>query len=164
MAEKFLNDDEYMKQMLYIAQQYADTHSTCAKVKVGSVIFVPNMAVYLYGCNHGVHNCVRNGCRRVALYGEASKNHRLPSDCDAIHSEVDAICNAASEGVKLQGATIYVSRYPCENCARAIAESGIKRVVYGRKESASYYTEMILADKGVELVHIQDWDWEDNNE
>lgn len=145
------------------AQQYADTCSTCAKVKVGSMIRSKD-GIPIFGCNHGVSDCINSGCRRIKLYGNASKEHRLPSDCDAIHSEVDAICTAARQGTQLQGATIYVSRYPCEACARAIAASGIKKVVFGRKEEISPYTDLILRSAGVNVVHVKSWEREDNNE
>lgn len=147
---------------LDMAQKYADEMSTCVKVKVGSVITTDTHGIC--GCNHGVSNCKENGCRRIKLYGNASKEHRLPSDCDALHSEIDAISKAARRGVKLDGATIYVTRYPCESCARAIAESGISAVVYGRKEEVSDYTKEILENAGVEIFHIKSWEREDNNE
>lgn len=147
---------------LDMAQKYADEMSTCVKVKVGSVVITDTYGII--GYNHGVSNCKKNGCRRIKLYGNASKEHRLPSDCDALHSEIDAICSAARDGISLIGATIYVTRYPCEACARAIAESGISKVIYGRKEEVSDYTREILEDAGVEIFHIKSWEREDNNE
>lgn len=151
-AYKYLND----------AQNYADINSTCDKVMVGSLI-VTEDGYYSFGCNHGICNCAKNGCRRIKLYGENSKEHRLPSDCDAIHSEVDAISNAARIGLKLSGATIFVTRYPCENCARAIAQSGITTVIYGRREDPSEYTRQILEDSGVKCFKLATWNREDNN-
>lgn len=145
------------------AQSYADVCSTCAKVKVGSMILTKDK-IPIFGANHGISDCITSGCRRIKLYGNASKEHRLPSDCDAIHSEIDAICTAAKQGTRLQGATIYVTRYPCEACARAIAASGISNVVYGREESISAYTSLILAHAGVNITHMVSWEREDNNE
>ena len=150
---------------LGFAHAYAEKNSTCAKVHVGSVIVSQIeglVEVAKYGCNHGVLNCRKNGCRRVRLYGENSKAHRLPSDCDALHSEVDAIANAARAGIPTEGATIYVTRYPCEACARAIVAAGIKHVVYGRKESISKYTETIFQFEGVKVTKV-DWYEEDDN-
>ena len=141
------------------ADIYASFNSTCAKVRVGSMI--TDGSRVLFGCNHGVHDCKRNGCRRVELYGENSKEHRLPSDCDAVHSEVDAIAKAARVGMKLEGATIFVTRYPCEACARAIAESGIKNVVYGRTQNISEYTQQIFDNAGVQVLKIWQWYRED---
>jgi dCMP deaminase len=44
------------------------------------------------------------------------------------HAEVNAILNKGSANVK--GSTIYVALFPCENCAKMIIQSGIRRVVY----------------------------------
>lgn len=44
------------------------------------------------------------------------------------HAERNAIYNAGRMGVSLQGATLYVTRMPCPECARAIIQSGIKYV------------------------------------
>lgn len=151
------------KTMLDRAQRYADAEATCKKVKVGSLIITENFSI-VKGKNHGLnHKCDEAECLRVMKYGENSKDHRLPSDCAAIHSEVDAICNAAEQGIPLSGATIFVTRYPCEACARAIVQSGIRKVVYGRKEKVSEMTEGILNWGEVIVVHEEDWDAEDDN-
>lgn len=155
-----MKDTEYLEE----AQSYAEQNSTCAKVKVGSIILTyGGFGPKFLGCNHGCSNCKENGCRRIKLYGNASKEHRLPSDCDALHSEVDAITQAAKKGVKVEGAIMYVTRYPCEACARAIASAGIKKVVYGRKEDISDYTRQIL-EAGNVIVEKVEWEREDNNE
>ena len=152
-----MNNADYLR----LAQTQADAFSTCDKVRVGSVI-VTDREFKIFGYNHGVCNCSSNGCRRVKLYGENSKLHRLPSDCDAIHSEINAISKAAGAGISTYGATIYVTRYPCEACARAISAAGISKVVYGRKEEISEYTKKIFDTYGVEVIH-EDWEEEDNN-
>ena len=81
----------------------------------------------------------------------------------AIHSEVDAICKAAKIGKRLDNAAIVVTRYPCEACARAIVESGIKIVAYGRKEKISDITQKIFDSYNVTVQHIDDWNYADNN-
>ena len=43
------------------------------------------------------------------------------------HAEENAIFNAKSD---LEGATIYVDLFPCNECAKAIIQAGIKKVVY----------------------------------
>lgn len=145
------------------AQNYAEMTSTCSKVHVGSLLVTAELEEFL-GCNHGIERCCSlEGCYRVEKYGENSKLHRLPSDCVAIHSEVDAICKAARKGVSLEGAIIFVTRYPCESCARAIIMSGIRKVYYGRKEPISEMTEKMFVESGTQVVHVEDWDWEDNN-
>ena len=44
------------------------------------------------------------------------------------HSELNAILNY--RGGSLQGAKIYVSLFPCNECAKAIIQSGIRTVIY----------------------------------
>lgn len=49
----------------------------------------------------------------------------------AVHAEMDAIVTVARSGtVGIVGSTMYVTTYPCHNCAKHIIDSGIKRVVF----------------------------------
>jgi dCMP deaminase len=143
------------KNLMYLklAGAYAKEMSGCTKVSVGSCI-VKNGAVVSLGANRTMPDlCKTRGCLRIELYGNNSKAHRNPEDCRAIHSEVDAIGNAARAGVNLDGATIYVTRYPCEACARLIITSGIKRVVYGRNQKVSTMTLQMFESAGVECYN-----------
>lgn len=45
-----------------------------------------------------------------------------------VHSELNAILNYS--GKNLNGAKLYVSLFPCNECAKAIIQSGIKTVIY----------------------------------
>lgn len=45
------------------------------------------------------------------------------------HAEFNAILNTRN-GTALKGCTLYVSLFPCNECAKAIIQSGIKEVVY----------------------------------
>ena len=44
------------------------------------------------------------------------------------HAELNAILN--SGGSNLEGCKVYVALFPCNECAKAIIQSGIKEVVY----------------------------------
>jgi dCMP deaminase len=46
------------------------------------------------------------------------------------HAERNAIYNAARHGTPLQGCTIYVSGFPCADCARAIIQAGIADLIF----------------------------------
>lgn len=134
---------------LNMAGGYAKKMSGCTKVSVGSCI-VTRHGVIILGANKVAQSqCKTEGCLRVAKYGDNAKTHRNPDDCLAIHSEIDAICNAAKEGVSLDGATIFVTRYPCEACARAIVEAGIQNVIYGRNQPISDMTKKLFDSEGI---------------
>ena len=134
---------------LKMAGDYAKRMTGCTKVSVGSCIVTRGGATVL-GANRVLDNhCKTDGCFRIAKYGDNAKTHRNPDDCLAIHSEVDAICNAAFEGISLEGATIFVTRYPCEACARAIIRAGIKNVIYGREQKISLMTSQLFNEEGI---------------
>ena len=44
------------------------------------------------------------------------------------HAELNAILN--NDGRSLKGTTIYVTLFPCNECAKAIIQCGIKEIVY----------------------------------
>ena len=46
------------------------------------------------------------------------------------HSELNAILNYRGGNISLEGSTIYVSLFPCNECAKAIIQAGIKEVIY----------------------------------
>lgn len=48
----------------------------------------------------------------------------------SVHAEMAAICNAAIRGISIKGCNLYVTTFPCHECARHIVMSGIKNVYY----------------------------------
>lgn len=59
-----------------------------------------------------------------------------------VHAELNAILNSTK---KLSGCSIYVSLFPCNECAKAIIQSGIRRLVYEDDKYAA--TESVIASK-----------------
>ena len=59
------------------------------------------------------------------------------------HSELNAILNY--RGGSLEGASIYVTLFPCNECAKAIIQSGIREVVYDSDKYAD--TAGVMASK-----------------
>jgi len=48
----------------------------------------------------------------------------------AVHAEMEAILSAARLGVSVRGKSLFVTTFPCHNCAKHIVGSGLRRVVY----------------------------------
>lgn len=71
-----------------------------------------------------------------------------------VHAELNAILSASPHSVK--GATLYVSKSPCNECMKSIIQSGIKRVIYIEpyaEHSLSYSSSLRMAKAaGVELI------------
>ena len=72
------------------------------------------------------------------------------------HSELNAILNY--RGGSLDGATIYVTLFPCNECAKAIIQSGIRKIVYECDKYANEdnvkASKRMLQAAGVELVQL----------
>lgn len=72
------------------------------------------------------------------------------------HAERNAIYNAARIGVSVSDCTLYVNRYPCADCARAIIQSGIRRVCCPKKpekdgalDHSFNVSEVLLQEAGI---------------
>ena len=59
-----------------------------------------------------------------------------------VHAELNAILNAPR---KVEGCTLYVSLFPCNECAKAIIQAGIKEIVYEDDKYAD--TDSVKASK-----------------
>jgi deoxycytidylate deaminase len=67
----------------------------------------------------------------------------------ATHAEVSALMDAAARGAAIKGCTMYVTTFPCHECARNIVSSGISRVVYIEPYAKSLALE--LHDDSIQL-------------
>lgn len=73
-----------------------------------------------------------------------------------VHAELNAILNA--NGKSLNGAKIYVALFPCNECAKAIIQSGIKEVIYLSDKYAdtpgTIASKRMLTSAGVKFTHL----------
>lgn len=125
-----------------IARQVA-TRSTCDRKHVGAVVVFERriLTTGYNGSIKGLPHCDEVGHLMV-------DNHCVRT----VHAEANAIVQAAQNGVRLEGGTIYVTASPCFNCFKLIAAAGIGRIVFGE-----FYREPAIFDwskqLGLELVH-----------
>ena len=75
------------------------------------------------------------------------------------HAERNAIYNAARVGMSLKDCTIYVNRFPCADCTRAIIQAGIGKICCpakpefdGALDHSFDVSEVLLAEAGVEFT------------
>ncbi|MBQ8762190.1 MAG: dCMP deaminase family protein [Clostridia bacterium] len=61
------------------------------------------------------------------------------------HAEMNAILNYRGSRKELQGATIYIDLFPCNECSKLIIQSGIKHIVYLSDKYA--HTDSVIASK-----------------
>ena len=74
-----------------------------------------------------------------------------------VHAELNSILNA--DGRSLKGSKIYVALFPCNECAKAIIQSGIREVIY--LSYKYHYTDSMCASRkmmtsaGIKLTQIK---------
>lgn len=74
-----------------------------------------------------------------------------------VHAELNAILNA--RGKSLAGAILYVGLFPCNECAKAIIQAGIKEVIYLSDKYATtpstLASKRMLAAAGIKLTQLK---------
>ena len=71
-----------------------------------------------------------------------------------VHAEQNAICDAARRGVSLEGATVYITHFPCINCAKILSAAGIRCIKYHSDYRNDELVEEILAESHVALLKL----------
>ena len=96
-----------------------------------------------YGCSDDVYPWDREGDLLDTKYPYV------------VHAELNAILNA---GRSLKDCILYVSLFPCNECAKAIIQSGIKKIIYEDDKYADSETtrasKRMLQSANVELVRL----------
>lgn len=70
------------------------------------------------------------------------------------HAELNAILNYKGSNRELEGAIVYVTLFPCNECAKAIIQTGIKKIVY-YEDKYSESDSTIVSKKMFDQVGIE---------
>lgn len=93
--------------------------------------------------------------QKIGLLPEHREAHSAWSKVNEIHAELNSILYAARNGLAIDGATMYVTASPCPDCAKAISQSGIKKLVFCETYDKNVPGwESILTNSGVEVHQI----------
>lgn len=71
-----------------------------------------------------------------------------------VHAEMNAITDAARNGVSIKDSILFCTTFPCHVCAKHIISSGLKRVVYIEPYPKSYTSELYKDD--IKLTRDED--------
>ena len=72
---------------------------------------------------------------------------------EVLHAEANAILKVASSTQSCEGATLYITLSPCQQCSKLIHQAGIKRVVYSQAYKDTSGLDF-LEKAGVELEYL----------
>ena len=114
----YISWDEYFMGIALLSSQRSKDNNT----QVGACIINADNRIVSVG-----YNGMPSGCCDDEMPWEregAFLDTKYPFVC---HAELNAILNST---VSLKGCTLFVTLFPCNECAKAIIQSGIRRVVY----------------------------------
>lgn len=126
-----------------IAREVA-TRSTCDRKHVGAVL-VRDKCILATGYNGSIRGVPH--CDEVGHMMEDGHCVRT------VHAEANAIVQAAKNGVRIDGASIYVTASPCWSCFRLIANAGVQRIAFGEFYRDNRIFEMSKTI-GIELADL----------
>lgn len=115
--ENYLSWDEYFMGVAMLAAGRSKDPNT----QVGACIVSPENIIISTG-----YNGMPKGCSDDDFPWERTgEETKYPF---VVHAELNAILNA--NGRDLRGSRLYVALFPCNECAKAIIQSGVKEVLY----------------------------------
>ena len=118
--EDYISWDEYFLGIAMLAARRSKDPST----QVGACIVSRDNIIISTGYNGMPKGCSDDEFPWERI-GEDQNETKYPF---VVHAELNAILNA--NGRDLRGSRIYVALFPCNECAKAIIQSGIREVVY----------------------------------
>jgi len=150
IKEKYVrpNWDEYFLNLL----EPIGRRGTCDRGRNGAVIVSPShtiIATGYVGAPPGMPHCDEVGHMMRTVIDE--HGNQSQHCVRTLHAEENAILQCAKDGIKLEGATIYIKMAPCYNCAMRILRVGIKRVVAQKKYHAGEQSLELLKKAGVKV-------------
>ena len=122
--ENYITWDEYFMGVAMLAARRSKDPNT----QVGACIVSPDNIIISTG-----YNGLPNGCSDDEYPWEREgEETKYPY---VVHAELNAILNA--NGRDLRGSRLYVALFPCNECAKAIFQAGVKEVLYLSDKYAS---------------------------
>ena len=123
-SENYITWDEYFMGVAMLAARRSKDPNT----QVGACIVSPDNIIISTG-----YNGLPNGCSDDEYPWEREgEETKYPY---VVHAELNAILNA--NGRDLRGSRLYVALFPCNECAKAIIQAGVKEVLYLSDKYAS---------------------------
>ncbi len=113
----YISWDEYFMGIAMLAARRSKDPNT----QVGACIVSPDNIIISTG-----YNGMPKGCSDDEFpWARTGADTKYPY---VVHAELNAILNA--NGRDLRGSRIYVALFPCNECAKAIIQSGVREVVF----------------------------------
>ncbi len=141
--------DEYF---MTIAKEVA-TRSTCLRRHVGAILVKDKriLATGYNGAPKKIEHCAITGCIREQMNIPSGERHEI---CRALHAEQNALLQAATYGVKIEGATVYCTTQPCVMCAKMLINVGVKKI-YVLESYPDPLALSLLEEANIEIEYFE---------
>ncbi|WP_020008491.1 ComE operon protein 2 [Salinicoccus albus] len=130
----------------FLAQSHLlSLRSTCERLKVGATIVKDNRVIAggYNGSVSGEDHCIDVGCL-------LEDSHCIRT----IHAEINALLQCSKFGVSTEGASVYVTHFPCVHCTKSLVQAGIKNIFYAKGYKNHEYALNLLDKTGVNYERI----------
>lgn len=140
-------DEYFLKITREVAQR-----STCLRRQVGAILVLNKriLATGYNGAPKGLAHCTDIGCLRDKLGIPSGERQEL---CRGLHAEMNALLQAASYGIPMEGATLYATNHPCVLCAKMLINCGIKRIVT-LSDYPDWLAKEMLQEAGIKVETV----------
>jgi len=132
------------------------SRATCDRGKSGCIIVKDKriLCTGYVGSPPGFPHCDEVGhlLKKVIDEDGAIRQHCTRT----IHAEQNAICQAAKNGIELNGTTLYCTMEPCRVCAMLIISCGIQKVITKKRYHAGHEARELFKEAGIELLVKED--------
>ena len=146
----YISWDEYFMGVAHLSGMRSKDPNT----QVGACIVSPDNKILSMGYNGFPKGCSDDDFPWERENAEDGNQTKYPF---VTHSELNAILNY--RGGSLEGTKLYVSLFPCNECAKAIIQAGIRTVVYDsdkyRGTPSNRAARRMFAAAGVECVQYR---------
>jgi dCMP deaminase len=141
-----------MKELRYM--KYAEVAAAMSKdpsTKVGAVAIDDDFRVLATGYNgfpRGVADSEERLCNRPLKYALT------------VHAEANIVAQSAYSGTSIRGSTVLVSSlFPCVDCAKLLAQAGVKRIIAPkisneRWQESNELAKVIFEEANMEVIEI----------
>jgi dCMP deaminase len=135
-------DEYFMAMALLIASR-----SPCERLHVGCVLVSSPDDKHPHRIIAAGYNGFFPGAPHISVIRD---NHEQ----NTVHAEQNAVTDAARRGVSLQGATAYVTHYPCIHCFKILVAAGIQSIKCYADYKNDPLVDSLLPAAGVTLVKL----------
>ena len=144
--ENYISWDEYFMGVAMLAARRSKDPNT----QVGACIVSQDNIIISTG-----YNGMPKGCSDDEFpWGREGAETKYPY---VVHAELNAILNAS--GRDLRGSRLFVALFPCNECAKAIIQSGVKEVLYLSDKYADSMSTLaskrMLESAGVKFTQLR---------